>query len=76
VFLLFLPGAVRPPLGGWLNRPQAGKPPSYAAPPFLQKFLAPPIDHPVERAPSLSYWAWVATGDASCHLDKPFVLLS
>jgi hypothetical protein len=61
---------------GRLDRPQAGKPPSCAAPPFLHKSLAPLADHPVERAPSLSYGVWVATGDALCHLDKPFVLLS
>jgi hypothetical protein len=63
-------------LSGAVESPQPDKPTSCAAPPFLQGFLAPLADHPVERAPSLSYWVWVAKGDASCHLDKPFMSLS
>jgi hypothetical protein len=56
-----------------LNRPQVGMPPNYAAPPFLQIFLAPLVDHPVEMGLLLSCWVLVAKGDAVCHLDMPFV---
>jgi hypothetical protein len=64
------------PFQGRLDRPLAGTPPSCVVPPFLQIFLAPLVDHPVERGPLLSYWVLVAKGDALCHLDKPFVSLS
>jgi hypothetical protein len=48
-------------------------PPNCATPHFLQIFLAPLVDHPVEMGPLLSCWVLVAKGDPLCHLDMPFV---
>jgi hypothetical protein len=56
MFLLSLPGVVRPPLGR-LDCPLTGKPPNFAALLFLQIFLPLPAAHPVERELSLFCWA-------------------
>jgi hypothetical protein len=49
---------------GAVEPPEVDMPPNYTMSLFLQIFLAPLADHPVEMGLSLSCWVLVAKGDA------------